>query len=217
MLKACKTAGADVQFLGNVWGMDENAAKAAGDAADGVVFPLRTAVTWGGKAPGMKAVGEISKMSDPAGTAYRPVHYVAGVCTALYLKEAIEWAAKNGGVTGANVKKGFYQKKDWVPAGMEGVCVPSTWTEKDHRSHAQGRPLSHEGRRRDRRAAQRPHQERHDQAREGEHDRAAAQGRVARLVGCSRTKTVPLRLVSRFRSSPQLAASSGANFGIEGH
>ena len=42
VLKACKTVGTDVQFLGNVWGMDENAAKAAGIAADGVVFPLRT-------------------------------------------------------------------------------------------------------------------------------------------------------------------------------
>ena len=133
VMKACKTAGVDVQFLSNVWGMDENAAKAAGDAANGVVFPLRTAVGWGGNAPGMKTVMEISKMSDPTGKVYRPVHYVAGVCTALYMKEAIEWAAKNGGVSGANVKKGFYQKKDWVPAGMEGVCNPSTWTEKDHR------------------------------------------------------------------------------------
>ncbi len=133
VLNACKAAGADVQFMGNVWGMDENAAKAAGAAADGVVFPLRTAVAWGGNAPGMKTMQEISKMSDAAGTAYRPVHYVAGVCTALYMKEAVEWAAKNGGATGENVKKGFYQKKDWVPAGMDGVCNPSTWTEKDHR------------------------------------------------------------------------------------
>jgi branched-chain amino acid transport system substrate-binding protein len=134
VLKACKTAGADVQFLGNVWGMDENGAKAAGDAANGVVFPLRTSVSWSGEAPGMKALREISGLSDPAGTTYRPVHYVAGVCTALYLKEAMDWAAQNGGVTGPNVKKGFYQKKDWVPAGMEGVCVPSTWSETDHRS-----------------------------------------------------------------------------------
>lgn len=133
VMKACKTAGVDVQFLSNVWGMDENAAKAAGDAADGVVFPLRTAVGWGGNAPGMKTVMEISKMSDPTGKVYRPVHYVAAVCTALYMKEAIEWASKNGGVNGPNVKKGFYQKADWVPAGMEGVCNPSTWTEKDHR------------------------------------------------------------------------------------
>ncbi|HZA02806.1 MAG TPA: ABC transporter substrate-binding protein [Hyphomicrobiaceae bacterium] len=133
VLKACKTVGVDVQFLGNVWGMDENAAKAAGDAADGVVFPVRTGVTWGGDAPGMKTLREISKNSDPSGTAYRPVHYIAGVCSALYMKEAMDWADKNGGVTGPNVKTGFYAKKDWVPAGMEGVCLPSTWTETDHR------------------------------------------------------------------------------------
>ncbi|MDB5610704.1 MAG: branched-chain amino acid transporter substrate-binding protein, partial [Bradyrhizobium sp.] len=50
--------------------MDENAAKTAGDAADGVIFPLRTAVGWGGNAPGMKTVMEISKMSDPTGKVY---------------------------------------------------------------------------------------------------------------------------------------------------
>jgi branched-chain amino acid transport system substrate-binding protein len=134
VLKACKNVGTEVQFLGNVWGMDENAAKAAGEAADGVVFPLRTAVTWGGDAPGMKTLMEISKISDAAGTAYRPVHYLPAVCAAMYLKEAMDWAAKNGGVNGPNVKKGFYQKQDWVPAGMEGVCNPSTWSETDHRS-----------------------------------------------------------------------------------
>src|ERR1700752_4110720 len=133
VLRACKTAGVDVQFLGNVWGMDENAAKAAGDAANGVIFPLRTAVAWGVDAPGMKTVMEISKISDPSGTTYRPVHYVAAVCTALYMREAVEWAAKNGGATGPNVVKGFYHKKDWIPAGMEGVCNPATWTETDHR------------------------------------------------------------------------------------
>ena len=133
VLKACKAAGVDVQFMGNVWGMDENAAKAAGDAANNVVFPVRTAVAWGVDAPGMKTVMEISKMSDPSGTTYRPVHYVAAVCTALYMREAVEWAAKNGGATGPNVVKGFYHKKDWVPADMDGVCNPATWTETDHR------------------------------------------------------------------------------------
>jgi branched-chain amino acid transport system substrate-binding protein len=132
-MKACKAAGVEVQFMSNVWGMDENAAKTAGDAADGVIFPLRTAVAWGGNAPGMKTVEEISKISDASGNVYRPVHYVAAVCSALYMKEALDWAAANGGATGENVRKAFYQKKDWVPAGMDGVCNPSTWTDKDHR------------------------------------------------------------------------------------
>ncbi len=61
------------------------------------------------------------------------MHYLSGICAALYMSEAIGWAKGNGGIAGPNVRKGFYQKKDWVPAGMEGVCVPSTWTEKDHR------------------------------------------------------------------------------------
>lgn len=133
VLKACQTVGANVQFMGNVWGMDENAAKAAGAAANGVIFPMRTAVTWTGEAPGMKLVHEISKVSDAAGTTYRPVHYLAGICSAYYMKEAMDWAKTHGGDTGPNIKKGMYQKKDWVPAGLEGVCVPSTWTETDHR------------------------------------------------------------------------------------
>ena len=124
VLKACKTAGVDVQFLGNVWGMDENAAKAAGDAADGVVFPLRTAVTWGGDAPGMKTVrGDLEDVRSVRHAPIGPVHYIAGVCTALYLKEAMDWAAQERRRhRRERRKKGFYQKKDWVPAGMEGVC-----------------------------------------------------------------------------------------------
>src|SRR5262249_56476304 len=99
--------------VGKGGGMDENGGKGGGDAANGVVLPLRTGVAWGIDAPGMKTVMEISKMSDPSGTAYRPVHYVAAVCTALYMREAVQWAAKNGGATGPNVVKGFYHKKDW--------------------------------------------------------------------------------------------------------
>jgi branched-chain amino acid transport system substrate-binding protein len=132
VLKACKTAGVEVQFMGNVWGMDENAAKAAGGAADGMVFPVRTGIVWNGDAPGMATLSEISKISGGADI-YRPVHYLAGVCSAMYMVGAMDWAAANGGVTGPNVQKGMYQKKDWVPAGMEGVCLPSTWTADDHR------------------------------------------------------------------------------------
>ena len=133
VLKACKTAGVDVQFLGNVWGMDENAAKAAGEAANGVVFPVRTAATWSGDAAGLKTMRDISKVSDPSGAAYRPVHYLAAICTTFYMKEAMEWAEKNGGTTGVKIRDGMYQKPNWVPVGLEEVCVPSTWTPTDHR------------------------------------------------------------------------------------
>ena len=49
------------------------------------------------------------------------------------MKEAMEWADKNGGITGPNIKQGMYQKQDWVPVGLEGVCPKATWTAEDHR------------------------------------------------------------------------------------
>ena len=51
----------------------------------------------------------------------------------FYLKEAMEWADLNGGITGENIRRGMYQRQDWVPAGLEGVCLPATWSEDDHR------------------------------------------------------------------------------------
>jgi len=134
VLRACQTAGVQVQFLGNVWGMDENAMKAAGTAANGVVFPVRTAVVWGQDAPGMQTLRAISRTSDPSGNAYRPVHYLAGACSAMLMVEAMDTAAANGGqVTGERIRDGFYARQNWVPRGFEGVCNPSTFTATDHR------------------------------------------------------------------------------------
>lgn len=134
VLRACQTVGVQVQFLGNVWGMDENAMKAAGTAADGVVFPVRTAAVWGGSGEGMDTVRAISRVSDQTGSAYRPVHYLAGVCAAMLMVEAMETAAANGGqVTGERIRDGFYARQDWVPTGFQGLCTPSTFTATDHR------------------------------------------------------------------------------------
>lgn len=132
LLKSCDTVGVDVQFMANIWGYDENVMKAAGEAADGVVWVMGAA-KWGDDAPGMELVEAISKMSDPTGEEYRPVHYMRGVCSIYYMKEAMEWADNNGGITGPNIKQGMYQKEGWVPEGLEGVCLPSTWTPEDHR------------------------------------------------------------------------------------
>ena len=132
MLRSCATVGTKTQFMANIWGFDENAMRAAGEAANGVVWVMGGA-RWNDDVPGMKTVQAISKASDPRGVAYRAVHYLRGVCSIFYMKEALEWADKNGGINGANVKRAMYQKKDWVPVGMEGVCPPATWVEGDHR------------------------------------------------------------------------------------
>ena len=134
VLRACQTAGVQVQFMGNVWGMDENAMKAAGTAANGVVFPVRTEVVWGAQVPGMDTARAISRQSDPSGENYRPVHYLAGVCAGLLMVEAMQTAAENNGqLTGPRIRDGFYARRDWVPQGTQGLCAPSTFTAEDHR------------------------------------------------------------------------------------
>ncbi len=132
LLKSCETVNVQTQFMGNIWGMDEPSLKAAGSAADRMVWVV-AAATWTDDAPGMKLVREISKMSDPTGSEARPVHYIRGICSVYYMKEAMEIAAKNGPLTGPSIKAAMYVKKDWVPAGLEGVCLSSTWKDDDHR------------------------------------------------------------------------------------
>lgn len=133
LLKNCAAQGVKTQMMANIWGMDENAMKAAGEAANGVVWVMGAA-KWGDDVPGMKMVQDVSKTSDPQGKTYRAVHYIRGVCAVFFMKEAMEWADRNGGITGPNIKTGMYQKKDWVPAGLDGACPPGTWTANDHRA-----------------------------------------------------------------------------------
>ncbi|WP_456388722.1 ABC transporter substrate-binding protein [Profundibacter sp.] len=134
LLNSCDTVGVDVQFMSNIWGYGEDVMAASGTAADGVVWVMGAA-KWGDDVPGMETVRAVSAMSDPSGEQYRAVHYIRGVCSVFFMKEAMEWAVENGGLTGPNIKEGFYQRQDWVPAGMEGVCPRATWTAEDHRGN----------------------------------------------------------------------------------
>ncbi len=56
-----------------------------------------------------------------------------GVCTALFMRDAMEAADDNGELTGPSIKKAMEQMRGHVPEGMSGVCTPSTWTADDHR------------------------------------------------------------------------------------
>ena len=88
---------------------------------------------WGDDVPGMKLLRDVSKESDPNGQDYRSAHYIRGVCSAFLMRDAMAAADKTGGVTGANIKKAFEEMRDHVPTGLEGVCLPSTFTATDHR------------------------------------------------------------------------------------
>lgn len=133
LLKTCAELGVETQFLANIWGYDENVMKAAGAAADGVVWVMG-ASAWGEPGEGASLLREVSRMSDPKGGRYRAVHYIRGVCAMFFLKEALALAdAMADGITGPNVKEAMYENSDWVPAGLEGVCPPGTWAADDHR------------------------------------------------------------------------------------
>ena len=132
LLKACNTVGVNVQFMTNVWGVDVPVIKATGKAADGVIFAVRTNSVWGDKSPGMDIIKKISAVSGKEDI-YRSVHYIAAVCTMLYMAEAMEMAMNEGNFTGENIRNAMYKKEGWVPKGSEGVCLPSTWKNDDHR------------------------------------------------------------------------------------
>lgn len=132
LLNSCQTVGANPQFMANVWGWDENSIKAAKESGDGVAVPLGSPA-WNSDAPGMKLIRDIAKISDPSGKTYHNLHYMRGVCSVYYMKDAMLGADKIGGITGPNIKKAMEQMRNHVPAGLEGVCKPSTWTNEDHR------------------------------------------------------------------------------------
>ena len=116
----------------NVWGVDEPVIKASGKAADGVVFAVRTNSVWGNKNKGMDLIREVSEVSGKKDR-YRSVHYISAVCTMFYIAEAMELAMSNDDFSGEGIKKAMYEKENWIPKGLDGVCLPSTWKEDDHR------------------------------------------------------------------------------------
>lgn len=132
LLQQCADRAVATQFMANVWGFDENVMREAGDAANGVVWVMG-ATHWNSSHPGMYTVRQISMMSDPEQSKYRSVHYIRGVCSMFYLKEAIEIAAQRGSISGSTIKAAMYEKSNWVPLGLEGVCRPASWSQDDHR------------------------------------------------------------------------------------
>jgi len=133
LLRSCATVGVNVQYLSNIWGMDEPGMKATGKAVDGLVLVAGQA-QWGSEVAGMTTFRAISKMSDPAGNAYRALPYVRAACQVLYMAEAMRTADKAGKLNGEGIKAALENMRDFVPFGTTGMCPAVTWTDKDHRS-----------------------------------------------------------------------------------
>ncbi len=122
----------NVQYMANIWGFDEGVIQEVGEAANGVVWVM-AAAAWHDSPTGMYTVREISKMSDPEETKYRSVHYLRGICSMFYLKEAMELAGQTGKISGPTIKAAMYSAENWVPQGLNGVCLPASWKPDDHR------------------------------------------------------------------------------------
>ena len=134
LLKSCETVGVDTQFLSNIWGWDETAIKAAGDAGNGVAWVVG-ATPWDAGASANKTMAAISKQSDPEGKEYRHLHYIRGVCSTMFMADAMKMAAKKGDITGTSIRDAFNSMSGYVPEGLDGVCTASTWTPEDHRGN----------------------------------------------------------------------------------
>ena len=99
---------------------------------NGVVFPVRTGAVWGAGARDGD-VQAISRISDPAGTAYRPVHYVAGVCAAMLMVEAMEMPRPMAARSPASASAWLLCSAGLGASRLRGRLQPSTFTGEDHR------------------------------------------------------------------------------------
>ena len=142
VLKACQTVGVEVQFLGNVWGMDENADE-GGRAMRPTAWSSRCAPArvWTGDAPGMKVVREITKSLGPGRQHLsRRSTTSRGVCTRLLheggdgvgRQERRHHRARTSG-------RACTPRRTGCRPGCEGVCLPSTWTDDGPSRPADGR------------------------------------------------------------------------------
>jgi branched-chain amino acid transport system substrate-binding protein len=119
-----QTAGVQVQFLGNVWGMDENAMKAAGTAPRTAWSSRSAPRGLGAGCAGMQPCARDLPHLRPVGNAYGPCT-TRRICAAMLMVEAMETAADDGGqITGERIRTASTPGQNWVPRGFDGVCNP---------------------------------------------------------------------------------------------
>ncbi len=132
LVKSCNTVGVETQFLANIWGWDENGINAAQDAGDGVAWVVG-GTPWNAGASDNPEMEAISAMSAKGADQYRGLHYIRGVCSTMFMVDAMKMADKKGELNGTGIKNALESMQSYVPKGLEGVCLPSTWTHEDHR------------------------------------------------------------------------------------
>jgi branched-chain amino acid transport system substrate-binding protein len=115
----------------NNWGFDENLARLAGQAAEGVMGASVCAF-YAEDAPMMDTVRQYGRKYNPGVPANRRlVRTVQAWASVLALREALKRADINGGLTGENILKRGFETFNGYDIGLGGP--PLTYTPVDHR------------------------------------------------------------------------------------
>jgi len=126
--------GLGADHIVNLWALDENLPRLAGEAAEGVMGGTVCAF-YGEDVPMMNAVVEYGKKYNPGvPMEKRLIRTVQGWSNALALAEAMKRADKAGKLNGEGIlKEGFETMREY-DLGLGGAKL--TYTDKDHRVSA---------------------------------------------------------------------------------
>jgi len=126
--------GLGADHIVNLWALDENLPRLAGEAAEGVMGGVVCAF-YGEDVPMMKAVVEYGKKYNPGvPTDKRLIRTVQGWSNALALAEAMKRADKAGNLTGEGILKEGFETMKGYDLGLGGPKL--TYTATDHRVSA---------------------------------------------------------------------------------
>lgn len=123
ILKDAKKLGMKTQFFSNIWGVDENLIKLAGDAAEGAIG-LQASAGYDDPGPGTELIRKLTN-GQPQMT-----HYIRGFASVLVMAEGMKRAAAKGPLTGPSIKEAVETLQDYDPMGL---TPPVSFSPGDHR------------------------------------------------------------------------------------
>lgn len=123
ILKDAKKLGMKTQFFSNIWGIDDNLIKLAGDAAEGAIG-LQASAGYEDAGPGCELIRKLTNGE------HQMTHYIRGFASMLVMAEAMKRAAAKGELTGPSIKAAVETLKDYDPMGL---TPPLTYLPGDHR------------------------------------------------------------------------------------
>ena len=123
ILKDAAKLKMDCTFFINIWGIDENLIKLAGDAANGNIGNLGS-VTYDDDTEGVTLIRKLT------GGEHQMSHYLRGFASMLVMAEGMKMAAAKGQLDGPGIKAALETVRDYDPMGL---TPPISYFPADHR------------------------------------------------------------------------------------